>query len=84
MLDLFWIVLWAGLAALVVAAGLSLHLKRKELMASGIPVLDDDAIDTILEKGHIVVEEDEPLDLHEIEEEEQRFWSEGWDEPEEW
>ena len=83
-LSLFWTLLWAALAALMVAAGLSLHLRRKELVASSTPELDDDAIDTILETGELIVEEDEPLDLEEIDEEEDRFWSESWDEPDEW
>ena len=49
-----------------------------------MPVVDDDAVKAILETGRLVTEEEEPLDLREIEEEERRFWSERWDEPEEW
>ncbi len=96
MLTLFWIVFWAGLAALVVAAGLRLHVRRKEAIASSVPLVDDDAIETILRTGQLVgddrdpgripliVEEDEPLDQAEIDDEEERFWSESWDEPTEW
>lgn len=84
MLTLFWIVLWLGLAALMVVAAVRLHLRRKELGASPVPRLDDAAILSILEEGELTVEEDEPLDLEEIDEREERFWSESWDEPEEW
>ncbi len=95
MLTLFWIVFWAGLAALVVAAGVSLHVRRKEALASSVPVVDDAAIEEILQTGQLtvdewqtgwelIVEEDEPLDPEEIDDEEERFWSESWDEPTDW
>lgn len=84
MLTLFWIVLWLALSALVVAAAVRLHVRRKELTASPPPTVDDTAIHSILETGRLTVDEDEPLDLSEIEEREERFWSESWDEPEEW
>jgi len=95
MLTLFWIVFWAGLAALVLAAGVSLHVRRRELVASTVPVVDDAAIEQILQTGELeaperagglplVLEDDEPLDPDEIDDEEERFWSESWDEPTEW
>ena len=84
MLTLFWIVLSAVLAALTVAAGWSLYVRRKRLLAPRAPALDDDAIQRILETGELFVDEDEPLNLDSIDEEEQRFWSETWDEPEDW
>ena len=84
MLTLFWIVLSAVLAALTVAAGWSLYVRRKRLLAPRAPALDDDAIQRILETGELFVDEDEPLNLDTIDEEEQRFWSETWDEPEDW
>ncbi len=83
MLTLFWIVLWLALLALMVAAAVRLHARRKELAASPVPRIDDAAIMVILEKGELTVD-DEPLDLREIDEREERFWSESWDEPEEW
>jgi len=83
MLDLFWIVLWLALATLMVGAALRVHVRRKELTASPLRV-DDAAIHAILERGELTVDEDEPLDLVEIDEREERFWSESWDEPEEW
>lgn len=84
MLSFFWIVLWAALSALMVVAALRLHTRRKELIASRLPSLDDAAIDTILATGELSVDEDEPLDLIDIDESEERFWSESWDEPDEW
>ena len=45
--------------------------------------LPDDAVRAIVETGALSVEEDEPLDMREIEAEEERFWRETWDEPEE-
>ncbi|MGD8287005.1 MAG: hypothetical protein PVJ80_08830 [Gemmatimonadota bacterium] len=83
MLSLFWFVLWIGLAALIVVAAVRLHLRRRELTASPLPRVDDAAIASILESGELTVD-DEPLDLTEIDEREERFWSETWDEPEEW
>lgn len=84
MLGVFWMLFWAFLAILAVAAGLSLHVRRKELLASSLSKVDDDAIAKILERGELYLEDDEPLDQQEIDEEEERFWSETWDEPEEW
>ena len=84
MLTFFWTLLGIALVALTVAAGLRVHFRRRQLFASSRPVIDDHAIDTIVETGELVVDEDEPLDLHDIDEEEDRFWSESWDEPEEW
>jgi hypothetical protein len=81
MMTLFWLVFWAGLAALVLAAGATMYSRRKESIAPGRIVVDDALIEKILETGEISVEESEPLDLNEIDEEEERFWSESWDEP---
>ena len=79
-----WILFWAFLAVLALAAGLTLHFRRREALAASLSKVDDRAIATILEKGQLSVDEDEPLDLEEIDEEEQRFWTETWDEPDEW
>lgn len=83
MLTLFWILLWLGLSALMVGAAVRLHVRSRDLSASPLPRVDDAAILEILETGELTVD-DEPLDLDEIDESEQRFWSESWDEPEEW
>lgn len=81
MIAIFWIVFGLGFCALVVAAGVSLHARRKDAYASEALVVDDDVIAQILERGAVYVDEDEPLDLGEIDDEERRFWSESWDEP---
>jgi hypothetical protein len=83
MFTLLWIALWLALTALIVTTAVRLHLRRKELTASPLRV-DDAAIHAILEQGELTVDEDEPLDLLEIDESEERFWSESWDEPDEW
>jgi len=83
MLTLFWILFWALLAALTVAAGWSLYERRMRRTRERL-VLDDDAIRTILDTGELHVDEDEPLNLEAIDEEEERFWSETWDEPDDW
>ena len=70
-----------ALSILVFVAGAALiHRRRAELHAHSI--LDDDQIRQIEEFGTVAVD-DEPLDFEEIEEEEERFWAESWDEPEE-
>lgn len=84
MLTTFWVLFWLALSTLVLAAGVTLHLRRRELLASDRPKLDDEAIRRIVETGELLVDEDEPLDLEEIDQEEERFWSESWDEPDEW
>lgn len=84
LLTFFWVLFWIMLAGLAVAAGFSVHARRRDALVSPPPALDDDAVRRILETGELSVDEDEPLDLAEIEEEEERFWSESWDEPDEW
>ena len=85
MIGLFWLILWSGLASLVVAAGVTIHVKRKTAIAAVSHTVDDGVIEQILETGVVVVDEEAPLDLRDIDDEEERFWSESWDEPtEEW
>jgi hypothetical protein len=76
----FWFVFGAGFALLVMAAGVTLHVRRRDAYAR-VPVVDDAAIDRIIEEGEVWVDDDEPLDLDAIDDEEDRFWSESWDEP---
>lgn len=71
------LVLAAGLA--VVGYVLSRHHLRARRQAAS---LDDDAIRRIETQGRVDVEE--PLDLQEAHEEEERFWEEDWDEPDPW
>lgn len=75
----------AFLVGLAVASGIRLRVRlRKRLGRTRPPRVDDRALRTILDRGVLTTEEDEPLDYDEIDEEERRFWSEPWDEPEEW
>lgn len=67
-----------GVLAAVAAAAFA--RRRLEERTSRRSVLTDDAIRRIEEEGELFV--DDPLDWNEVREEE-RFWGEGWDEPEE-
>jgi hypothetical protein len=73
MLVLFWLGFWTGLTVLMFAAGVSLRVRLTESIGRATPLVDDDDVDQIL-----------PLDLEEIDDEERKFWSEPWDQPEEW
>ena len=70
-----WI--FAAGAVLVAAAWLE---SRRRLRAMRNRELSDGAIRQIEVSGRVEV--DEPLDLDEAAEEEERFWNESWDEPE--
>jgi hypothetical protein len=70
------------LGVLALAAGFMYRSRLTRVIRSGDPVLSDDMIRQIEERGRIEV--DDPLDLEQIEEEEARFWEEQWDEPDEW
>ena len=97
MAGLFWASLWAALAVLVILAGVRVRQRKRERLGSGVPMVDDEAIEAIMRTGTLHVDEprpqwppvvlevdDEPLDQEEIDDEEERFWSESWDEPTEW
>jgi hypothetical protein len=73
----------ALLVGLAVTSGVLLRRRLRRQRADAGPRVDDDAIRAILRRGVLESDEEEPLDLGEIEEEERRFWSENWDEPEE-
>lgn len=72
----------AFLATLVGVAGIRLRGRLRRRLAPRVPVVDDAAVSRILETGVLAVDEDAPLDQDEIDEEERRFWSQRWDEPE--
>jgi hypothetical protein len=84
MVPLFWLGFWAGLTVLAFAAGVSLRTKLRDRISGTLPVIDDATVEEILRSGTVATSEDEPLDLGDIDEEEQKFWSESWDEPDEW
>jgi len=75
--------LCALLVGLAVTSGVLLRRRLRRQRGGAGPSVDDEAIQAILRRGVLVTEEEEPLDLGEIEEEERRFWLENWDEPEE-
>jgi hypothetical protein len=70
-----------GLAVLAVAGGVVVRLKMRAFKRREEPELDEEMIRRIEEEGRVETEEREPLDYDEIREEEDRFWSETWDEP---
>ncbi len=84
MLTLFWLVFWVGLAVLAFAAGVSLRVRLNQDVDGAGPVVDDEALRAIMDTGTLTTDEDEASDLGEIDQEERRFWSEDWEEPEEW
>lgn len=74
----------AFLVTLLGVAGIRLRGRIRRRLARRVPVVDDRAMEQILETGVLAVEDDSPLDQDEIDEEERHFWSEQWDEPEPW
>ncbi len=79
----FWPVLWFFLGALVAYAWISMRLKLKRARGAPVPQIDQDDIRRIEEEGALFADAPEPLDLEEIRREEDDFWRETWDEPEE-
>ncbi len=79
----FWPVVWAGLGIFLVVAWLSVRARFRRALADESVKVDDDAVAQILEDGVLSTSEDEPLDLEQIQKEEESFWEETWDEPEE-
>ena len=70
-----------ALALLALAGGLAYRRRIRDYIGGGRDRIDDDMIRRIEEQGSVEVEE--PLDLDEVRLEEERFWSESWDTPEE-
>lgn len=69
------------LALLVVAGGLAARRRVRSVRKSDS--VTDDMVRRIEEEGRVSFEPREPLDLEEIRAEEDAFWSQTWDEPEE-
>ncbi len=74
--------LGVGLGVMVISARVSLRLRRSRKVEEKAQILDDQAVDRIIRQGKLSINED-VLDLDAIDDEEERFWSETWDEPEE-
>ena len=69
------------LLAIVAAAGAILTRRRIREYVSGRDRIDDDMIRRIEQDGTIEIED--PTDMDEVRREEERFWSETWDVPDE-
>ena len=69
------------LIAFLAAAAVIVSRRRIRDYFDGRSHLDDDMIRRIEQDGSIDIED--PLDLEHVREEEERFWSETWDVPEE-
>ena len=80
---MLWIpILFALFAAL---AGVRYALRMRAMRSSsGVPRVDDAAIRRILETGSLSMNDGEPLDMDAAARAEEEFWSETWDEPEEY
>jgi hypothetical protein len=75
--------LWFGGILLAVLAGLRLRARLRAHVDKR-PVLSDEDVRHIVETGLFVSDEDPPLDLDRVREEERRFWEEAeWDEAQE-
>ncbi|MEC9014917.1 MAG: hypothetical protein VYD37_00385 [Gemmatimonadota bacterium] len=84
MLTLFWFVFWALITVLLVTDGFSLLIRLRFRFGKIGPCVDDAAIEEILATGALTTDEDSPLDIEQIDGEERKFWSQTWDEPDEW
>jgi hypothetical protein len=71
----FWLTVLTVVAVVV-------RLLRSQARAGGSSVTDD-MVHQIERQGTLRVEEREPLDIDDVRAEEDSFWSETWDEPEE-
>jgi hypothetical protein len=75
--------LFIAFALLVMVAGILYRRRLSALRDRDTTQLTDDMVRRIEERGWL--EAEEPLDWEEIREEEERFWKESWDEPDdEW
>lgn len=71
-----------GLIALVIIAVVAgIAVRRGEKRRDGLTDVDIREIETT---GRIDAEDVDPLDVDEIREEEDEFWAQTWDEPEDW
>ena len=76
-------VLWFFLGALFAYAWISMRRKIRKSIEVPPPRIDENDIRRIEEEGTLLTDDPEPLDLEQIGREEDEFWRETWDEPEE-
>ena len=72
--------LFVALAALVAVAGWTFRHRLRRETRSGVT---DEIVRQIEARGRVDAEDVEPLDLEQVRAEEDEFWAETWDEPEE-
>lgn len=72
-------------AALALTGGLVYRSRLARLREVERTTVSDDMVRQIEESGWVELDEDDPLDLDAIQEEEARFWEEEpWEEADEW
>lgn len=76
--------LWVAFILLVILAWVRVRSRLETGSKGRRTRLDDEAVRRIVREGRLEMDDEEPLDLDRIDEEERQFWEEGWDEPEEW
>lgn len=75
---------WIALTALACVAALRYWLRLRRLHSSARhPIVDERAIERIIRTGSLETDDEDPLDVDEAARAEDEFWSESWDEPEE-
>ncbi len=72
------------LAALVVVGGLLFRGRLRRTVDGRDPMTDDPLLREILAESDADIPEDPPLDEDAIREAEDDFWSESWDQAEDW
>ena len=72
--------LFVALAVLVAVAGWRFRQRLRHQTRSGVT---DEIVRQIETLGRVDAEDVEPLDLEQVRAEEDEFWAETWDEPEE-
>lgn len=71
------------LALLAILGGALLRRRLERRRGRGPKKLTDEMVHRIEEEGRLRFGKEEPLDLDEIRSEEDAFWEQTWDEPEE-
>ena len=72
--------LFVALAALVAVAGWRVRHRLRRQARSGVT---DDVVRQIETVGRVDAEDVDPLDMERVRAEEDEFWAQTWDEPEE-